>query len=116
MNNIFTIPIIEGYIGEQRSEFKSFQKTAYNKGSSHGGFIYYPEQFCDKTIFIYVTNKINDENAQKLIKNAIEKTQKIIPYTPRTILVKNDSLKVLVAVTSFGTKNYTTQSYFNFFI
>lgn len=107
MNNIFTTSLIEGYIGELRSEFKPFQKTAYNVGSSHGGFICYPEQFYDKTIISFVTKDNNDKKARNLMIDAIQKTQKIIPYTPRTILVKNDSLKVVVAVTGFLVQKIT---------
>lgn len=109
MNNVYTVPIIEGYIGDLRSEFRPFQKTMYNKGNSLGECICYPEQFGDKTIISYTSNKINDENTKKIIEEAIQKAQKIMPYTPRTILVKNDVIKVVVSVTSFGLKNFTTQ-------
>ena len=110
MNNQFTRPLIEAYLGENAQLFRPFQKTKQYKETNHGGFICYPEQF-DSTcsIISYAPKNTNDKRSIKIMTESIQKVLSLMQFTPRTILIRNDVLKALVAITSVGTHNFSTK-------
>lgn len=113
LNNIFIPSLIESYIGKNCENFIPFQESSiFNEGQINNGFICYPQKFLDKTILSFVPIDLNDEKATLAITEASSKIEKIVSFVPRTLLVKDDSIKAISAITSCGSNNFTTKVFF----
>lgn len=108
MSSPFVQPLIEAYLGDNRKAYLKLQKGMYKK-DDHYGVLCYPDQYGDSVILSYIPAKLQDRNAEEQMKEAIKMTEKLIPYTPRTILVNNNVIKAVMAVTSAHDNNYTTR-------
>lgn len=87
MNNIFATSFIDAYIGDFKELFEPFEITQSSDNDFNSTTFYILSQCFDKAIISYVAKKINDENAHILMKEAVKKVEKLIPFIPRTVLV-----------------------------
>ena len=112
MNNLFVDPMLRAYLGQDHG-LRPFQKLRTNIGGKYGGFLFVPKYWNKTVVLSYtVADDEREEEMKKQISLAIAKVEKLMPFTPRCVLVKDDILKTIVAVSSFGAQNFTTNVYF----
>ena len=109
MNNDFVDPLLTAYLGKDHG-LLPFRKTRINVGSDIGGILFFPD-FWKKTVVLSYAPKESDPKTQERITQAISKIEMLMPFTPRCLLVKDDVLKTVVSVSSFGAQQITTKVY-----
>ena len=100
--------MLSAYLG--KNVVLPFRKTRTNIDSAIGGFTFFAQYWGQKVVLSYAP-VTTDEALQKKIRQAIRRVQKLMPFIPRCILVRDNNLKTVVAVSSYGAQKCTTKVY-----
>ncbi|KAK8898117.1 hypothetical protein M9Y10_000386 [Tritrichomonas musculus] len=81
-----------------------FENDSKDPASKHS----YPFHYSNSGDRVFVSFISNDENLKEVIEKGAEKVIKLLPYTPRSVLILRGDGNAIVEVTSLGTSDYNT--------
>ena len=74
--------------------------------SGNTGEVFYLSMWKDKTIVSFIPKS---ENVIRECKNGVIISKSLMPFTPRSILIKNDIPNLVIEISVFGNAQYTTE-------